>query len=276
VSLLVRRDRPLDALLTLWVGQSAADLLQTVQRGVYQVQTGAEAAGLSSAAQDAALQTINLRYIQWVAGRSHAFREVRLSPVDTLPLAQHYGITLTAYLTLCAALIAGRLYDRKRLTQLARCRSVGQGSGCFFWGAISASTVFLTFLTLPALWAVCSSISPGLVGLAVLWALFCAALAAALFLLLPGQSAGGAILFLLALAALVAAGGILPPALLPPWLQELSFLSPASWLQSCSARLLGLPAEAVNLRLLPAVTAILLALAAGLYAARFGRGEAEA
>ena len=95
--------RPLESLLTLWVGQSAADLLAASQAGIYAVLEEYDRTPPPGLTREQAVMEINLKYVQWTLNRQELFSTERLLPTDTLPIALHYRLSLLAYLALSTA-----------------------------------------------------------------------------------------------------------------------------------------------------------------------------
>lgn len=239
VEVLVSGERPLESLLTLWVGQSAADLLSCVQAGVYAVQEAWESSPPDGLPWDQVKMEINLRYIAWTLNRQKLFEERELAATGLLPVVLHYGLALTAYLGLSLAPLFCCLHTRQRRVFQRRLRCAGRNSIWSYGSDLLAS------------WLVQFVLLAGPVLLLVegaLWARLAAAAGAALFCalfgnlccLLTGSAANcGLLAFGVSLVSLVVAGGILPPILLPEFVRQLQWLSPVTWLQ----RLLAMPME---------------------------------
>lgn len=241
--LILPPDRPLEALLTLWVGQSAADLLAAVQEGVYAVLEQYRASPPEGLSWDRAVAEINLRYVSWTLGRQELFQVRELSAVGALPVERHYALSLLAYLGLAAAPLFSGVYSAGRLRAWRRLRCLGRGS-VFLYTQTLAACAALLFLLLagPALLLGGGDPAAALAAAAGM-ALLCALFGGLCCLLSAGAAGCGALAFALALVFLFLAGGILPPVLLPETLRELSWLSPVSWLRALAALPAGFPAE---------------------------------
>ena len=235
VELIVPGDMPMEALLTLCVGQSASDLLSAVQSGVYAVleEYGkTPPAGLSYG--DAVTQ-INLRYVRWTLGRQQMFLEDPVAVTRQLPIGVHYGLSLLVYLALSLAPLFMSVYSGSWIQAQKRFRAVGRGIGGFYVSSLSACT----FVLLPLMTVVSLLLTRGdpvtALGMGALCACFCAAFGTVCCLLTANTGSCGVVSFLGALVFLFLSGGVLPPVLLPQTMQKLMLLSPMTWLRSTLA-----------------------------------------
>lgn len=271
VDLIVDGGRPLESLLASWVGQSAADLLSAVQRGVYwALEQWDEDSGVP---WSQAVLEINLRYVRWTLGRQEIFRTETLLPTGTLPIALHYRLCLMGYLLLAMCPLFAWNYQGALLAP-GRLRYVLRSP---LYGYFASLTVCWGALALVALAALLPLDPPPLPALGA--ALFCGAFASAYaaFCALTARTAAGcgALSFFLTLLFLTAAGGVVPPVLLPEALRRLEALSPVAWMRDLTAWALG-AGEAKGLLPLLGALALLTGLCALLYRRRAARGEAGA
>lgn len=259
VRLLVPADQPLESLLTLWVGQSATNLLAAVQSGVYGVLSYYDTVPDPILSRNRVMTEINLKYISWSLNRQELFRTETVEATGTLPVGLHYGLSLLSYCGLTAAPLFTALYDRPRLVYRRRLRALGRGSGSLFVCDVTAGTVLL-FLLMIAPACVLSGGNYGLTAaMTAICALFCAVFGLFCCQLTPDAAACGGLSFFLALVLTALGGGILPPVLLPETLRNLSWLSPVSWLRT----LLSVPAgHTPELRMSVAMAVLTLLLAA--------------
>lgn len=274
--LIAAGDRPLESLLLLWVGQSAADILSAFQGGVYAVlelYEGIRPAGLT---RDQVVLDINLRYIDMALGRSDFFRVKTVSATQALPIPLHYALSLLAYFGLSAAPLFIPVYSAGWLRFQQRLRGIGRGCGAGFAASIAAGVPALAVLLLPGLLTAGEGRRPlALLGAAVLIAVFCS-LFCALCCLAAGSAAGcGALAFLTALPFLALAGGIVPPVLLPRTLRQLSWLSPVTWLRQLAALPLGYEMPASSWACLFLSSAGMAVLALALYRREVNRQEVD-
>ena len=263
IRLVVPEDRPLEALLTLWVGQSAADLLSAVQAGIYAVLELYDAAPPPGLTRSQAVAAINLRYVGWTLNRQDLFRQRRLSATQVLPVPLHYALSLLAYLGLAAAPLFSGLYTAGRLRARRRLRCLGRGSLSCYLSDLTACTGVVFLLAAPPLLVLTRT--PAALIAAAVFALFCAAFGSLCCLAASSAAAAGALAFTAALAAMGAAGGILPPVLLPQGLRRWSWLSPVTWLRTVAALPAGYPPEGRVLAAAAVALAAMLAASACLY-----------
>ncbi len=273
VNLIVDENRPVESLLTLWVGQSAADLLSAVQSGIYAVLDAYDLAPVEGLSRDQVVAGINLYYVNWTLGRQDVFKTLSVTATDTLPVDLHYALSLLIWLLLSLSPLFFPVFDPTRLTSRRRLRSIGFGSGlcCLSDVAACALTLFpiallsLAVILKGAFWA-------ALAGAGIL-ALFCA-LFGSLCCLITGSAARcGSLSFLVSVLGLTLAGGILPPVMLPQSLRRLDWLSPVTWLRELTAEGLGYaPSSRCRIALVAALV-LMEALIALLYRRRMDRQE---
>ena len=273
--LVVSGDRPLESLLLLWVGQSAADILAAFQSGVYAVLELYEAAPPPGLTRDRVVAEINVRYITLAVDRAGMFRTREVSATQALPIALHYGLTLLFYFALSAAPLFLPLYGGDWLVLQRRLRGAGRGSAAGCLSAVTAGAAVLLLLLAPALLAAGEGAALPRLGAAALAALFCSVFCG-LCCLLTGSAAGcGTAAFGVSLVSLALAGGIVPPVLLPGPVRKLSWLSPLTWLRQAAARSMGYPAQPACWAYLLLSGLGMLCLCLALYRRRVDGGEAE-
>lgn len=275
VRLIVDARRPLGALLTLWIAQSASDLLASVQNGVYAVLDVCALRPVEGLSREQIVTEINLRYIQWVLNRRDLFSERRVLPTGELPVALHYELSVLWFLLLSLAPAFSWCYQGTWLQYHRRLRCAQRGAAAGFWASFLSCAAAMWALFSLALWLLLrASLLPTL-GVAALCALFFSAYAAACALVSRGAAGCGTLSFLLTLAFLLLSGGVLPPALLPEALRRLGGASPVTWLRALSALPLGYGAGGAALYL-AAACAALCPLCLWLYALRARKEGAAA
>ena len=243
VRLLVPEDRPMESLLTLWVGQSAADLLAAVQSGVYAVLDLYDSSALTTPGRDQVMMEINLEYISWSLNRQELFRTETVSATQVLPVGLHYSLSLLVYCGFTAAPLFTVLYERSNLIFRRRLRAIGKKS-FFCWRCdLTACTLLLFLLMAVPACILLKGHVPYALGVTLAAALFCAAFGILCCQLTADAAACGGLSFLLALLFTALAGGLIPPVLLPETLRNLSWLSPASWLRMLLSLAAGYEAD---------------------------------
>lgn len=274
--LIAAGDRPLESLLLLWVGQSAADLLSAFQSGVYAVLELYDQTPPAGLDRDQVVFDINLRYIDMALGRSELFRAQAVSATQALPVALHYALSLLAYFALSAAPLFMPVYSGGWLRFQRRLRGIGRSCAMGFAAGWAAGMPALLLLLAPALLSAGEGRSPlALLGAAAGMAAFCS-LFCALCCLIAGSAAGcGALAFLVSLASLALAGGIVPPVLLPRTLQRLGWLSPVTWLRQLAAWPMGYAVPASSWMCMVLSAAGMAAWAYALYRREVDRQEVE-
>lgn len=253
VILTVSAERPLEALLANWVGGSAADLLMTFQQGIYAVLDVYDHTQPTDINRDDVVFGINLRYINWALGRESCFRTEMVSATGSLPLNQHYKLSLAAYFLIALAPALSTIYDPKVLRAQRRLRCIGVGvEPCFAAAVFSGIVIFLP-AALIVLFTAKLPLKMILI-VAVLWAVMTSLWGCLLCLLLPDSASRGMASFLLALLSLVLAGGLLPPTMLPSTMKAIGEYSLVSIMRNLAAgenaaTLLGLTGYFVGLNL---------------------------
>lgn len=266
VQVIADGDRPLESLLTLWVGQSAADLLAAAQAGIYAVLDLYDAAPPESLTRDRAVMDINLKFVQWTLTRQEHFIQEEILPTGALPIAQHYRLSLLAYLMLAAAPVFAWCWQEPWVEVPRRMRYAKRSPlwGFFAGGAVCwtvmAAVVFAAFRILME-----SSVGKNLAAAAV-WSLFFTAYASFCASASRTSAGCGGVSFLLSLAALAVSGGIVPPVLLPEAVRRWEAFSPVTWLRAAAVG-----RSAVVLLL---ASGTLCAVSAWLFARRVERREA--
>lgn len=274
VRLTVPQDKPLESLLTYWVGQSATDLLSAAQAAVYAVLDLYRETEFTELSWNTVLLDINMKCIQWVLNRDGTFQEVRVSAAGTLPVSLHYSLSILGYLGLAAAPLFFDLYTPSRLQARRRLRAVGWKSGICCVSDLTASSLILYLILAAGLGAITRS--PKALLYAMPMALLCALFAALCCLLCKGAAGSGGTAFVFALVFLGLAGGILPPALLPTTIRNISWLSPISWMRAFAAGCAGYPMETRTLVATGVSIALLFVLCQLLYAHRVSEQEVAA
>ncbi|MEY8401718.1 ABC transporter permease [Oscillospiraceae bacterium 44-34] len=271
--LIVSGDRPLEALLLLWVGQSASDILSAFQSGVYAVLDLYEEAPPPGLTRDQVVFDINLRYISLALDRTGMFQTRELSATRTLPVPLHYALALLSYFALSAAPLFVPIYSGGWLRPQRRLRAAGRGVAVGYWAGVLAGALLLLPLLLPALLLAGGGPSLPLLGAALGMALFCSVFSSVCCLVSRSAAGCGLLAFTVSLAALALAGGIVPPVLLPGPVRGLSVLSPVSWLQRLAVGAVGRPPDPSAVLCLTASGAVLAVLALSLYRRRTDSGE---
>ncbi len=271
--IIVDGGRPLESLLTLWVGQSAADLLAAAQAGIYAVLEEYDRMPPPGLTRDQAVMEVNLKYVQWTLNRRELFNTKQLLPTDALPIALHYQLSLLAYLALSMAPLFAWTCQGPWLTGLRRLRYARRS---VLWGLLASLLSCWAVMT-AALFAALKLLLPlpasQALGTAAIWAAFFAAWAAACALLTRSAAGCGGLSFLLALGLLALSGGIVPPVLLPETLRRLGALSPIAWMRAAAAKPLGYTVMGHPSAALLGVAVVLCLLSAGLYVRRAGEQE---
>lgn len=274
VRVIVDSGRPLESLLTLWVGQSAADMLSAAQAGVYGVLDLYDRGITGGQSWDQVMVEINLRYIQWILNRQEVTRERAVLPTGSLPIGEHYTLSLFFWLMLSLAPLFAWNYQGRWLEGRRRLSWVGRSPLTGLAASLTASWLVLAILVWAALWLVLGSEPQPALAAGLCCGLFLA-LYAALCGLAAGTAAGCAGLsFLVSFAALVLAGGIVPPVLLPELAARLGELSPITWMRALGARGLGTDAGGASALWLLG-SSVLLLVPAGLLYRRRCMGEVE-
>lgn len=271
--LVVAGDRPLEALLLLWVGQSAADMLSAFQGGVYAVLDLYEQSPPAGLTRDQVVVDINLRYINLALNRTDLFRLQETSATRTLPVPLHYALALISFFALSAAPVFVPIYGGDWLRFQRRLRSVGRGFAAGWLSGVIAGWLVLFLLLAPALLLLGKGNPAGLMGAALLMAGYCSLFCSLCCLLFEGAAGCGSAAFLLSLLSLGLAGGIVPPVLMPAALRRLSGLSPVGWLMAAAARPMGYGAAPFPWACLALSGAAMAALSLALYRRRADRQE---
>lgn len=271
--LIVSGDRPLEALLLLWVGQSASDILSAFQSGVYAVLDLYEEAPPPGLTRDQVVFDINLRYISLALDRTGMFQTRELSATRTLPVPLHYALALLSYFALSAAPLFVPIYSGGWLRPQRRLRAAGRGVAVGYWAGVLAGALLLLPLLLPALLLAGGGPSLPLLGAALGMALFCSVFSSVCCLVSRSAAGCGLLAFTVSLISLALAGGIVPPVLLPGPVRRLSALSPVSWLQRLAVGAVGRSPDPSAVLCLTASGAVLAALALSLYRRRTDSGE---
>lgn len=221
LTLVVRGDRPLESLLTLWVGQSAADMLTAAQRGIYSVLD-------LYPGEEQVVYDINFAYIQKTLGRAEMFRTRQLQATDSIPVREHYALSLLIFLALSLSPLLLPVYDGQSLAFRRRLYALGHGAAVQYGSTLMVCFgVFLLLTLVPGL-----LLSGGNWAGALVLTLFCTVWAGVCCLAARTAGGCGGISVLSALGMTFLAGGVIPPALLPETLRRISRLLPAEMLRS--------------------------------------------
>lgn len=235
VELIVSADRPMESMLTLWLGQSVTDILSEAQSGIYGVLDVCNDQLPEGKSRSKVTMEINLKYIGWTLGRGEIFTEHTFSAVQVLPIAVHYGLSLLAYLGLSLAPLFAALYLGDSLTYHRRLRCLGYGSIFNFGSNLAACTLVIFVVVIIPIGLIVKGSVLGTILAAVVFALFCALFGSLCCLITTSAANSGLMAFTVALLSLGASGGILPPSLLPETLRKCSWLSPVNWLRELAA-----------------------------------------
>lgn len=274
VGVIVDSSRPLESLLTLWVGQSAADLLAAAQAGIYGVLDLYDANPPPGLTRDRVVMDINLKYVRWTVSRQAMFDTRQLLPTGALPVALHYRLSLLGYLLLSAAPLFAWMWQEPWMSGLRRLRYAGRSPAWAFFAGLTVCWGVTAAVLFAALELLLALPAAGALAAAVTAALFFAAYAAACALLTRSAAGCGSLGFFLSLGALVLGGGIVPPVLLPEAVRRLESLSPVTWLRALAARPLGYDGGAHPGLVLLLAAVMLSGLSAWLHVRRAGEGEA--
>jgi ABC-2 type transport system permease protein len=277
IELIVPDDRPFEALLTLWLGQSASDMLSAVQSGIYAVIDQYNASPDCELESGEVIAQINMRYINWTLNRQGMFRVSSVSATELLPVGLHYALSLLAYLMLAVVPFFTPVFSGKWLAAQRRCRCAKRGwLGFYLCGVGACFVVIFSLLAAAQMLLVKGNLAMTLWA-SVTGGLFCAAYAAVCCLLANTARNCGVLSFPAALIFMFLAGGILPPVLMPQRLQEWINASPVAWLRNTMAVSGGelYPDQSMAGRLL-LWSAVLLVLGGLLYRRRSMAGKEEA
>ncbi len=228
LTLVVSADRPLESLLTLWVGQSAADLLSSAQKGIYAVLELYPGQTVSGLTRDQVMAQINLNYINRTLNRQDSFRIVELRAAGTMEIETHYALSLLIFLTMALPPLMLPLFSGESMAMRKRLCSLGQGAAIQYFSSLTVCFWVLLGLTaIPA-----GYLTGWNFPAAVFLALFGAGFSG--FCCLSSRSAAGCggLAFLLAAGTMFLSGGVIPPALLPEAFRRISALLPAEMLRN--------------------------------------------
>ncbi len=235
LELIVPDDRPFEALLTLWVAQSASDMLSAVQSGIYAVIDQYNASPAPDLTQDEVIAQINLRYINWTLNRQGMFRTSSVSATELLPVGLHYGLSLLSFLMLAVVPFFTPVFSGKWLNAQMRFRCTKRSWIGFYLCGIGACFVVMVALLNAAQLVLVKGNLIDTLGASAVCSLFCAAYAAVCCLITGNTRNCGVLTFPAALVFLFLSGGILPPVLMPPMLHRFMDLSPITWLRNTLA-----------------------------------------
>ena len=275
VELLVHKDRPLEAFLTFWVGQSASDMLTAFQTGIYTVlEIYGENPPEGLRYQDVVTR-INLRYISWTMNRQDIYHTKMIPVTGNLPIGLHYSLSLFFYLALSLAPAFAKIYDRQWIGSQRRFRAAGRGTGVLYGAALTTCWLiqFLLILLFQVVILRCD-ITDALLP-CLLCGLFCSAFGNVCCLLTDDAGSCGVASFSSTLVFLVISGGVIPPVLLPGFLQPWVKLSPITWLRGVSAAAGDYEPQSGFVAALAVATLLLMGVGAKLYAHRGNQEVAD-
>lgn len=273
ITVYVNEDQPLEGLLLYWVGQSAADMLASVQAGIYNVQDSYAAAPPENLSRSDMIDQINLVYISWTLNRQSLFQTVPLSAAGRLPVELHYRLSILSWLALSLAPVFCVLFDPKRLASRRRLRALGYSEKSCYFSDFAACAALLFALTAAPLSLTEGSSPAGGLFAALVFALLCGSFGCLCCLLTGNSARCGGLSFLICLAALALSGGIVPPVMLPQTLRQLQWLSPVTWLRDVAAAAMGYDCAASSAVCLIVATTAMTALSLLLYRRRMDAGE---
>lgn len=235
VELIVRADRPMEALLTYWLGQSVTELLSASQAGIYGVLDTYDDQLPGDLTRDDVVMGINMKYIGWTMDRADVFKVREYSAVQVLPISMHYGLSLLAYLGMSLAPLFASLYAADHMAFRRRLRCLGYGGIFHFGSDLAACTVVIFVVTVVPICMIVGGPVWSAALAAIVFSLFCALFGSLCCLITTGAANSGLMAFAVALLSLGASGGILPPVLLPQTMRNWSWLSPVNWLRELTA-----------------------------------------
>lgn len=235
VELIVPGDRPFEALLTLWVGQSATDILSAVQSGIYTVLEQYDRSAPEGLDSDEVVNRINLRYVNWTLNRQAMFRTQTVSATELLPVGTHYALSLLAYLVLATAPFFTPVFSGKWIAAQRRFRTAKRGTFGFFFCSVGACFAVLLVLLTGAQMLIVKGDVMATVFAAGVCALFCSAYTGLCCLLTNNTRNCGVLSFPCSLVFLFLSGGILPPVLMPESLQGWMKYAPVTWMRNVMA-----------------------------------------
>lgn len=253
IGLIVSPDRPLEGLLTLWVGQSASDMLAAVQAGVYGVLDLYRQYPSETLNYNDVMAQINLRYINWTLGRQDMFRVRQVSAVGAMTIGRHYSLSLLCFLVMAMGALFLPVYETRWVAAQSRLRAAGRGWLGGFAASLAACTLVITAVLTAALAFLRESSIPELFPGTLICGLFCAVFVSFCCLLTDRAGSCGMLSFGLSLVLLGLSGGILPPAMMPLSLKPWMDWSPVSWMR----KLMALSGEGDGARLLIAAAVLL-------------------
>lgn len=257
VQLLVSAEQPLEALLTYWVGYSAADLLTSAQRGIYAVLERFPDRSEAGVTWEQAMTAINLRYVNLTLNRQDFFRVSELSATGALDIKLHYGLSLLLFLLMVLPPLFCPLFDGQYRAFHRRLRSVGCGPVPLFGSRLLVIFgVDLAMLLIPGLY-----LAGGNPGGILLAAVFGAAWTAVCCQLTRSSALCGGVSFATAGVSVVISGGVLPQVLLPGWMGTVAEVLPVSPLR----QIMALPADAAGEKYLISLAWTAVLLLAGLW-----------
>ena len=260
VTLIVSREKPLEALLAWWVGRSAADLIGASQLGIYAVLDAVPPERYGQA-----MTEINLRFINAALDRESFFRSRELRPVDAMDMKDHYSLSLLIFLVLASAPALRPLFADTGTGLRRRLLSLGCGSLFQYGSTLCAALALLMPMTLIPVVAGGWSAAG-----AVMLALFGAAFTGCCCLASRTVAGCGGISLTVSAVLLLLSGGLLPMPLLPEAVQKLGALSPVPALRG----LLYAP-SARDLLQAAIWTLVFISLGFLLYGARLRKEDAE-
>lgn len=273
VQIIVPSDRPLEALLTLWAGQSAADMLAAFQSGIYAVLELYGESPPDGLTYSDVVAGINLRYVSWTLGRQDMFRIQTVAATEQLPIGLHYGLSLLAFFLLSLPPVFMQIFGSSWIASQRRLRAAGRGAVVCFSSSAAACWVLLFPVTAAAVVILVRGNALPILAAAGLSALFCTAYCCLCCLLTGNTSSCGALSFICSLVALTLSGGIVPPVLMPEPMRKLMAFSPVTWLRTLWAASGGEHESDPRMTAALAFCAVVMLLAGLLLYRRRGEGQ---
>lgn len=269
VKLILSAQQPMQSLLTLWVGQSATDLLGAFQSAIYTVLTAYEAAPPPGLSYGDVVSQINLRCIRWTLNRQELFSLKTISVTGVLPIRVHYSLSLFLFLLLASAAVWMPVYCPAQIGAMERYQAAGCGAGASYAGTFCGCWLFSFCLVLPGALILTKGNFLSVFLCSLLVSLFTAGFGS-LYCLLTANNQQSGLACLLSLWMLGAAGGIVPSVILPEAFAKLSPYSPITWMRQLMAWSGGYGRLDSSGLLVLVVSSVLLALLGGvLYRRRF-------
>ena len=228
-------EMPMRTALVGLLSDSALELLETAQTGIYTVLEYVQDHDPDNF--QISMEHINLRYITWVLAHASLFDKVEVTATGRISLPLHYLICALVFLmTLSAAVFFSVIRNGFPGDTLWRLRSFGVGGFQVIAGWILSLTIWSLFcgLVLSGCYTLFSSrllLPNHHFALAVL-PLLClqfSAFTCMISFLFPEDMSGGIFVTSVSIGGLVLSGGILPHSFLPPEFEMAARFVPSYW-----------------------------------------------